>query len=99
TLLAINKCLSFFCFSSETQGARKLSLVWNLFPLADKYGDALGKHLGFLCVEAPTKFERIAPQSLTAFADYLLELYQLVAQCFIAAFLLQARQQKIEIVL
>ena len=65
--------------------------------LIDEERDALCERLGWLGVKAATKFERIATQSFASFPDELVKLRQFTAQRLIAAFLLQARQKKIEI--
>ena len=67
------------------------------FPRED--GDAFCKRFGRLCIEAPPKFQCVATQSFTAFANELLELSQFVRERFITAFFLQAHQKKNQIVL
>src|SRR6478672_10695177 len=66
---------------------------------AGEDGDAFCERLGWLRVKTPSEFHCIAAQSFAAFGNHFLELRQFAGQRFIAAFLLQARTQKIEIVL
>jgi hypothetical protein len=67
--------------------------------LTGKDGDAFSERLGWLGVETPSEFQRIAAQSFAAFANQFLELRQFASERFVAAFLLQSRPQKIEIML
>src|SRR5438445_13280496 len=76
-----------------------ISTALSDFPFANEDGDALGESLGRLGVETPPKFERVRAQSFAAFTDQPLELRQLIAQRFIAAFFSQARPKEIQIVL
>src|SRR5882672_7433933 len=61
--------------------------------------DAFCERLRWLSVETPPEFQRIAAQSFAAFGNQFLELPQFVSECCVAAFLLQARKKKLEIVL
>ena len=70
-----------------------------LGPFAGEDGDAFCERFRWLRVETPSEFQSIAAQSFAAFANQFLELRQFVGERFIAAFPLQARPQKIEIVL
>src|SRR5260370_23287133 len=68
-------------------------------PLIHKDRDTLGECLGRLGVKAPSEFERVAVQFPATLTNDLPQLHQFIAQRLIAAFLLQARQEKVEIVL
>src|SRR4029077_3270157 len=67
--------------------------------LAGEDGDAFCERSRWLGVETPSEFQRIATQSFAAFGNQFLELRQFVGERLIAAFLLQTRPKKIEIVL
>src|SRR6266498_1161702 len=95
-----------FCFMMGDRSCHEEEQNDNLFvppaplsscALADEDRDALRERFGWLGVKAATKFERIATQPFASFPDGLLQLRQFTAQRVIAAFLLQAREKKIEI--
>src|SRR6266699_25632 len=70
-----------------------------LLSLRSEDGDAFCKSFGGLGVETPSEFQRITAQSFAAFTNHFLQFSQFVSECCVAAFLLQARKEKIEIVL
>ena len=70
-----------------------------LGPFTGEDGDAFRERFRWLGIETPSEFQRIAAQSFAAFANQFLKLRQFMGERFITAFLLQARAQKIQIVL
>src|SRR5205807_781312 len=62
-------------------------------------GDEFCERLRWLGVETPAEFQRITAYWFSAFTNHFLQFSQFVSECCVAAFLLQARKEKIEIVL
>src|SRR4030095_3918606 len=94
-----------FCFMMDDRSCHEAEENNNLFvppaplsscALADEDRDALCERLGRRGVKAPTKFESIVTQPFTSLPDELVKLRQFTAQRVIAAFLVQARQKKME---
>src|SRR4029450_13960368 len=95
-----------FCFMMSGRSCHQTEQNNSLFippaplssrALIDEDRDALCERFGRLGVKAATKFERIAAQPFTSFPDELVKMRQFTAQRVIAAFLVQARQKKMEI--